>query len=103
MRARLGLPARYALFVGALSGRKNVAGLLTAWQRAQKEIDADVELVIAGGSGPSRRIGKRVSIGRQRGASSAAPAAAICCRFASSLVPPASCARVVSQRPKGSG
>lgn len=54
MRARLGLPKRYALFVGALSARKNVSGLLRAWQRAQAEIEGDVELVIAGGSGPSR-------------------------------------------------
>lgn len=54
MRARLGLPHRYLLFVGALSARKNVAGLLTAWQRAQTEIEADVELVIAGGAGPTR-------------------------------------------------
>jgi len=49
-----GLPERFALFVGAMSGRKNVAGLLEAWQRALSEIPGDVELVIAGGSGPSR-------------------------------------------------
>jgi glycosyltransferase involved in cell wall biosynthesis len=53
-RAAHGLPQRYALFVGAMSGRKNVAGLLTAWQAALGEIDPDVELIIAGGSGPSR-------------------------------------------------
>mgnify|MGYP003335511039 CR=1 FL=1 len=54
MRTRLALPRRYALFVGALSGRKNVAGLLAAWQTIQAKIDDDVELVIVGGSGPTR-------------------------------------------------
>jgi glycosyltransferase involved in cell wall biosynthesis len=54
MRARLGLPRRYLLFVGALSARKNVTGLLRAWSRAQAQIDDDVELVIAGGAGPAR-------------------------------------------------
>ena len=49
-----GLPQRFALFVGAMSARKNVAGLLNAWQAALGDIDADVELIIAGGSGPSR-------------------------------------------------
>lgn len=53
-RAAHGLPQRFALFVGAMSGRKNVAGLIEAWQRALPEIDPDVELIIAGGSGPSR-------------------------------------------------
>jgi glycosyltransferase involved in cell wall biosynthesis len=53
-RKAAGLPARFALFVGAMSGRKNVAGLLVAWQKALGEIDPDVELIIAGGSGPSR-------------------------------------------------
>ncbi|MDK9698053.1 MAG: glycosyltransferase family 4 protein [Siculibacillus sp.] len=53
-RTAHGLPARFALFVGAMSGRKNVAGLLSAWQAALGEIDPDVELIIAGGSGPSR-------------------------------------------------
>ncbi len=48
------LPRRFALFVGAMSGRKNVAGLLTAWQAALDRIDPEVELIVAGGSGPSR-------------------------------------------------
>lgn len=42
------LPEKFVLFLGAVSGRKNVARLLNAWKQAQKGLDEGVELVIAG-------------------------------------------------------
>ena len=44
---RLGLPARYLLYLGGFDRRKNVAGLLRAYERARPELDA-LPLVIAG-------------------------------------------------------
>lgn len=52
-KQRMGLPDRYVLFLGSLSGRKNVLRLIEAWRRAQGEIDESVELVLAGGFGSS--------------------------------------------------
>jgi glycosyltransferase involved in cell wall biosynthesis len=50
LRRKFALPEKYALFVGAVSARKNMVRLLEAWrQRGQ----SDVHLVIAGGSGIS--------------------------------------------------
>jgi glycosyltransferase involved in cell wall biosynthesis len=45
----LDLPVRYVLFVGSLQPRKNLSGLLEAWQSI-KEVVPDVWLVIAGAS-----------------------------------------------------
>lgn len=44
------LPGRYVLFVGSLEPRKNLPGLLSAWNRIGKEFP-DVTLVIAGATG----------------------------------------------------
>ena len=44
------LPERYVLFVGSLEPRKNVSGLLTAWNGIKREFP-DVTLVIAGTTG----------------------------------------------------
>jgi glycosyltransferase involved in cell wall biosynthesis len=44
------LPSRYVLFVGSLQPRKNLEGLLKAWQAIQDEFN-DVWLVVAGGTG----------------------------------------------------
>lgn len=51
LRQRLGLPERYILFLGALSGRKNVGRLIQAWNMAQSRVDGDIGLVIAGAAG----------------------------------------------------
>lgn len=48
-KAKMKLPTRYVLFLGSLSARKNVLRLIEAWGRTQGEIDAEVELVLAGG------------------------------------------------------
>jgi glycosyltransferase involved in cell wall biosynthesis len=53
VKTDLGIPGRYILFLGALSGRKNVARLFQAWQIAQSRLDDDIELAIAGGIGSS--------------------------------------------------
>jgi glycosyltransferase involved in cell wall biosynthesis len=46
MRAGLGLPAAYALFVGAIAIRKNLPGLLRAW--AACRLRREMPLVLAG-------------------------------------------------------
>jgi glycosyltransferase involved in cell wall biosynthesis len=46
LRARLKLPPRYVLFVGALAIRKNVPGLIRAW--AASRLSEDHALVLAG-------------------------------------------------------
>ncbi|HTV75123.1 MAG TPA: glycosyltransferase family 1 protein, partial [Candidatus Acidoferrales bacterium] len=51
VRSRLKLPARYILFLGTVSVRKNVGQLVRAWAHIHRKIDSDVHLVIAGGSG----------------------------------------------------
>lgn len=48
MRARLGLPERYILFVGSLDPRKNLLGLLRAWKQISTRLDCP--LVICGAS-----------------------------------------------------
>ncbi len=48
MRARLGLPERYILFVGSLDPRKNLRGLLQAWEQISTRLDCP--LVICGAS-----------------------------------------------------
>jgi glycosyltransferase involved in cell wall biosynthesis len=50
LRRKLGLPDNFAVFVGALSARKNIVRLLEAWQQCRQ---AGYELVVAGGGGPS--------------------------------------------------
>lgn len=53
VKQKLQIESRYVLFLGALSARKNVAGLIKAWNMAQKELPDDMELLIAGGAGAS--------------------------------------------------
>jgi glycosyltransferase involved in cell wall biosynthesis len=48
MRARLELPERYILFVGSLDPRKNLLGLLKAWDQISTRLDCP--LVICGAS-----------------------------------------------------
>lgn len=51
--ATLGLPSRsYVLAVGSTERRKNIAGLMKAWQRVQKRLAQDTWLVVAGGRNP---------------------------------------------------
>lgn len=47
-RRRFGLRSRYVVFVGTLEPRKNLRGLLTAWQLLDR---ADLELVVIGPAG----------------------------------------------------
>lgn len=47
LRARLGLPSRFALYLGGADARKNVGGLLQAFARA-RERAPEVGLVLAG-------------------------------------------------------
>ena len=49
-RAQLNLPPRYALCVGSLEPRKNLARLLLAWQRVQPNLPG-LSLVLVGGKG----------------------------------------------------
>ena len=42
---------RYVLCVGSLEPRKNLGTLLKAWEQVRERLPADLELVIAGGSG----------------------------------------------------
>ena len=48
VRAALGLPARYVLFVGTVEPRKNLARLARAWRRS---VGPDVPLVLVGPAG----------------------------------------------------
>jgi alpha-1,3-rhamnosyl/mannosyltransferase len=48
VRARHALHAPYALFVGCIEPRKNVGGLLRAWQSLPAPVRRDHELVVAG-------------------------------------------------------
>jgi glycosyltransferase involved in cell wall biosynthesis len=50
LRRKLALPENFAVFVGALSARKNIVRLLEAWPQCRQ---AGFELVIAGGGGPN--------------------------------------------------
>lgn len=52
LRARLGLPAAYALYVGTLQPRKNLARLVEAYGRLAATGQADFDLVLAGRAGP---------------------------------------------------
>ena len=52
--SRLDLPSRYALFVGSLQPRKNLARLLSAWGR-MKDTVPDAWLLIAGTGGSAFR------------------------------------------------
>lgn len=51
VRARLGLPAAYALYVGTLQPRKNLARLVEAYTRLAVAGRADFDLVLAGRAG----------------------------------------------------
>ena len=52
VRAKFGLPPRYFLHVGTLQPRKNIAFLVTVFQRwAASQGDAEVVLALAGGRG----------------------------------------------------
>jgi glycosyltransferase involved in cell wall biosynthesis len=50
LRRKLALPDNFAVFVGALSARKNIVRLLEAWHQCQQ---AGFHLIIAGGGGPN--------------------------------------------------
>jgi alpha-1,3-rhamnosyl/mannosyltransferase len=50
-RLKLGLPARYVLFIGTIEPRKNVEGLLHAYARLPPRLRHDCPLVLAGGWG----------------------------------------------------
>jgi glycosyltransferase involved in cell wall biosynthesis len=54
VKSRLDLPSRYALFVGSLQPRKNLARLLSAWGR-MKDTVPDAWLLIAGTGGSAFR------------------------------------------------
>ena len=51
VRARYGLRGPYALFVGTIEPRKNVARLLEAWQALSAELREHHQLVLAGPAG----------------------------------------------------
>jgi glycosyltransferase involved in cell wall biosynthesis len=53
LRRKFALPENFAVFVGALSARKNIVRLLEAWPQCRQ---AGFELIIAGGGGPNRRM-----------------------------------------------
>ncbi len=58
MRAALGLgEQRYVLSLGSLEPRKNLAGLLDAWQRALPQLPDDLQLAVAGAAGRSAVFG----------------------------------------------
>ncbi len=59
-RRREKLPARYILFLGSLSTRKNIRGLLDAWRIAQQSLAGDVQLVVAGGAGQAQFKGNSI-------------------------------------------
>jgi glycosyltransferase involved in cell wall biosynthesis len=50
LRRKFALPENFAVFVGALSARKNIVRLLEAWPQCRQ---AGFELIIAGGGGPN--------------------------------------------------
>jgi glycosyltransferase involved in cell wall biosynthesis len=50
LRRKLALPENFAVFVGALSARKNIVRLLEAWSQCEQ---AGFHLIIAGGGGPN--------------------------------------------------
>ena len=50
LRRKLALPENFAVFVGALSARKNIVRLLEAWHQCRQ---AGFALIIAGGGGPN--------------------------------------------------
>lgn len=50
VRRKLNLPARYILFLGEISKRKNLGQLIRAFSKVQCRVGPDVELVIAGGA-----------------------------------------------------
>jgi glycosyltransferase involved in cell wall biosynthesis len=52
LRASLGLPERYLLFVGSRARRKNLRLLAAAWHSASRTLGPDVGLVAAGPDGP---------------------------------------------------
>jgi glycosyltransferase involved in cell wall biosynthesis len=67
MRAELGAPAGYLLYVGTLEPRKNLPLLLDAWEAMRAEDAETLPLVIAGGYGwRSRGLVERIE--RHRGA-----------------------------------
>lgn len=51
LRRRLGLPARYILFVGSFQPRKNIRGLLEAYEWLVAEDPSSPDLVLVGGGG----------------------------------------------------
>jgi len=51
VRARYGLGSPYALFVGTIEPRKNVARLLEAWQTLRPDLREHHQLVVAGPAG----------------------------------------------------
>jgi glycosyltransferase involved in cell wall biosynthesis len=56
----LGLPSpHFVLSVCSLEPRKNMRGLLAAWERLGRELPDDVWLVLSGGQGPARIFGRR--------------------------------------------
>lgn len=58
MRAALGLGDRpYLLSLGSLEPRKNLTGLLDAWQRALPQLPDDLQLAVAGAAGRSAVFG----------------------------------------------
>jgi glycosyltransferase involved in cell wall biosynthesis len=50
LRRKLALPEDFAVFVGALSARKNIIRLLDAWHQSEQ---SGFQLIIAGGGGPN--------------------------------------------------
>lgn len=56
-RAAAGIKGRYFLSVSSLEPRKNVKGILRAWEMALPEIPEDFQLVMAGGAGLSTAFG----------------------------------------------
>ncbi|MEO7223624.1 MAG: glycosyltransferase family 1 protein [Devosia sp.] len=59
-REREKLPARYILFLGSLSTRKNIRGLLDAWRIAQQDVADDIYLIVAGGAGQAQFKGNAI-------------------------------------------
>lgn len=51
IRKKYSLPKRYLLFLGTIEPRKNILGLIEAFERAAARIPTDYSLVIAGAAG----------------------------------------------------